>query len=128
MSVQKVLVLIERGWGVAWSHGEATVLGPGGELRAPRCSLGEDSAVRLLDGTDTMHRAPSCFSIWDWEPLTPCRHPPPTHTPQGTPASQALRNPTSSPPFCKRGSCSAPRELRVEVNHTLLGHTGGNSE
>ena len=76
-SVQEVLVLIERGCGAAWSHGEAAVLGPGGELRAPCCSLGEDLAVRLLNGTDTMHRAPSCFSTWDGEPLAPCRHLPP---------------------------------------------------
>ena len=121
-SVQEVLVLIERGCGAAWSHGEAAVLGPGGELRAPCCSLGEDLAVYLLNGTDTMHRAPSCFSTWDGEPLAPCRHlPPPT---QGTPASQALRNPTSSWP-----SLLQEREsLCVGVNHSLLGHTGSNSE
>lgn len=108
MSVQKVLVLIERGWGVAWSHGEATVLGPGGELRAPRCSLGEDSAVRLLDGTDTMHRAPSCFSIWDWEPLTPCRHPPPhTHTPGHTCLSGA-QEPNELPSLLQEGELLCP--------------------
>ena len=104
-SVQEVLVLIERGCGAAWSHGEAAVLGPGGELRAPCCSLGEDLAVYLLNGTDTMHRAPSCFSTWDGEPLAPCRHlPPPPRA--HLPLRRSGTRQAPGPPFCKSRSRS----------------------